>query len=372
MKAVILVGGEGTRLRPVTCLNPKPMLPLMNRPFMHNFISWLMSHGLKDIIFTACYLPRPFIDYFGKGEKFGIDIAYETEKVPLGTCGAVKNVEKYLKGSGQFMVFNGDILSSLDLTDMINFHKSKRADITISLTSVEDPTAYGLVPIDSEGRVREFLEKPGRDQIVTNLINAGTYIMEPRILDLAPAGKNYSFERGLFPAALEKGFRIYGYVSSAYWLDVGTPEKYLAAHHDIGLGKIEFDYPYPEIEPGIYGGTNVSYNRESFSKGPVVIGDNTVIEKGAKIEPLTTIGKNCHIASGARLCGCVIFNNCRIGKGSQVSGSIISNSVTLGNDVIVEGCSIIGDNTQIKDGNILKNGIKININSKIVRGQIFF
>lgn len=372
MKAVILVGGEGTRLRPITCLNPKPMLPLMNRPFMYNFTSWLRSHGLADIIFTACYLPRQFLDYFGSGEKFGFNITYETEKTPLGTCGAVKNVEKHIKGSGSFMVFNGDILTSLNLTDMIDFHRARKADITISLTSVEDPAAYGLVPVDDEGRVKEFLEKPGRDEIVTNLINAGTYIMEPHVLDLAPAGKNYSFERGLFPLALEKGFRIYGYISDAYWLDVGTPQKYLAAHHDIGLGKIEFDYPYPEIEPGIFAGNNVRCSSRNFSGEPVVIGDNTIIEEGAKIAPLTTIGENCFIASGAHVSGCVIFNNCRIGKGSQVTDSIISNGVIIGENVMVEGCSVIGDNTRIGDENILKNGIKININSKISRGQISF
>ncbi|MCJ7665867.1 MAG: NDP-sugar synthase, partial [Actinobacteria bacterium] len=239
MKAVILVGGEGTRLRPVTYLNPKPMLPLMNRPFMYSFVSWLKSHGLTDIVFSTGYLPGIFNDYFGDGSSFGLDLTYITEDSPLGTCGAVKNVEKYLD-RGSFMVFNGDIFTSLDLTEMKKFHKQKGADITIALTPVEDPTSYGLVPIDDEGRVKEFLEKPNPDQIVTDLINAGTYIIEPHLLDLAPAGEKYSFERGLCPTALKEGYKVYGYVSNSYWLDVGTPEKYLAAHHDIALGNIKY------------------------------------------------------------------------------------------------------------------------------------
>ncbi|MDZ7836779.1 MAG: nucleotidyltransferase family protein [Actinomycetota bacterium] len=248
MKAVILVGGKGTRLRPITYLNPKPMLPLVNRPFMHNFIDRLKSHGIKDIIFSTGYLPSVFKNYFGDGSRLGVNITYVVEDSPLGTCGAVKNVEKYLEKE-RFMVFNGDILTSLNLTDMIGYHEQKKSDITISLTPVEDPSAYGLVPIDRDGRVTEFLEKPSEEEITTDLINAGTYIIEPRVMDMVPQGVNYSFERGLFPKALAEGYNIYGFRSGAYWLDVGTPEKYLAAHHDILGQKIDFDFPYPRRNP---------------------------------------------------------------------------------------------------------------------------
>jgi len=180
VKAVILVGGKGTRLRPITYLNPKPMLPLVNRPFMYNFIHWLKSHGIEDIIFSMGYLPSIFKEYFGDGSRFGVNITYVVEDRPLGTCGAVKNTEKHL-GGGAFMVFNGDILTSLNLTDMARYHQQKKSDITISLTPVEDPTAYGLVPTDKQGRVTKFLEKPSEEEITTNLINAGTYIIEPRV-----------------------------------------------------------------------------------------------------------------------------------------------------------------------------------------------
>ena len=371
MKAVILVGGQGTRLRPVTLLNPKPMLPLMNRPFMYSFLMWLKSHGLTDIVFSTCYLPKIFKDYFGDGKDFGLKLKYIIEDSPLGTCGAVKNVESYLDGKS-FMVFNGDILTSLDLTDMKRFHKEKGADITISLTPVEDPTAYGLVPTEDDGRVKEFLEKPSSDQIVTNLINAGTYIIEPHLLELAPAGEKYSFERGLFPTALKKNYKIYGYVSNSYWLDVGTPEKYLAAHHDIALGKIKYDYPYPELRDEIYLGKNVKHQPESFKSGPVLVGDGTIIEPGALVMPLSVIGNNCRIDSGTVVAGAVIFDNCRIGKDCHIKDSIISHNVEIGANVSIGGVAVIGDNTKIAKGNILTGGIKININSSIEEDEIKF
>jgi len=371
LKAVILAGGEGTRLRPLTCLNPKPMLPLLNRPFMHNFISWLKFYGLRDIILSTCYLPDIFLKYFGDGDSVGVKLTCITESSPLGTCGAVKNVEKYLDGSS-FMVFNGDILTSLNLKDMISFHKQKNADITISLTPVEDPTSYGLVPVDSKQRVKEFLEKPRQEEIKTNLINAGTYIIEPHIMDLAPKGKKYSFERGLFPDALSRGYKIFGFVSGSYWLDVGTHEKYLLAHHDMLERKVNFKFPCREVFQNIYIGKGAKFSKENFVSGPVLVGEGTVIEKGAKILPLTVIGKNCSIFSGCEISRSVVFDNCKIHKNCHIASSIISKNVTIGENVKVSDTSIIGDNSTIGNDNILKNGIRININSKIDAGQITF
>ncbi|MCJ7665317.1 MAG: NDP-sugar synthase, partial [Actinobacteria bacterium] len=240
------------------------------------------------------------------------------------------------------------------------------------LTPVEDPTSYGLVPIDDEGRVKEFLEKPDPDQIVTDLINAGTYIIEPHLLDLAPASEKYSFERGLFPTALKEGYMVYGYVSSSYWLDVGTPEKYLAAHHDIALGNIKYEYPYPELRDEIYLGKNIKYREESFESGPTVVGDGTIIEPGARVMPLSVIGNNCHIGPGTVISGAVLFDNCRTGKDCHITDSIISHNVDIGDSVRISGISVIGDNTKIGNGNVLSGGIKININSNIEKEQIKF
>jgi len=371
LKAVILAGGKGTRLRPLTYQNPKPMLPLVNRPFIYSFVSWLKFYGLKDIILSTCYLPEVFLKCFGDGSGIGVKLTYVTESAPLGTCGAVKNVEKYLD-NGSFMVFNGDVLTSLNLKDMISFHRQKKADITISLVPVEDPTSYGLVPVDNESRVKEFLEKPNWEEITTNLINAGIYIIEPDVMKLVPSGENYSFERGLFPKALSKGYKIYGFESDSYWLDVGTPEKYLAAHHDILDKKINFEFPYREVFQNVYIGKEAKYSRENFTSGPVVVGEATIIEKGTKVLPLTVIGKNCYISSGCKISGCVIFDNCKIGNNCCIKDSIISRNVKIGENVKIEDVSVIGDGSIVGRDNVLKNGIKININSKITAGQITF
>ena len=371
MKAVILVGGKGTRLRPITYLNPKPMLPLVNRPFMHNFINWLKLHGIEDIIFSMGYLPSIFKQYFGDGSKFGVNITYVIEERPLGTCGAVKNAEKHL-GDKAFMVFNGDILTSLNLTQMISYHQKKKSDITISLTPVEDPSAYGLVPTDKQGRVIEFLEKPSEEEITTNLINAGTYIIEPKIMDLAPEGENYSFERGLFPQALSLGRKIYGFRSQDYWLDVGTPQKYLDAHHDILGKKVDFDFPYKQDSRGLYIADKVKCDESNFVSGPVAIGQGTILEPGAKVLPLSVIGDNCYISSETEISGSILFNHCRVGRGSVIKDSILSKNVKIDQNVRVEGLSLIGDNSIIGKNNVLKKGIKININSRIQSGQIEF
>jgi len=371
VKAVILVGGKGTRLRPITYVNPKPMLPLINRPFMHNFIDWLKMHGIEDVIFSMGYLPSMFRQYFGDGSRFGVNITYVLEEKPLGTCGAVKNAERYLDDN-PFMVFNGDILTSLDLTRMGDYHKQKKSDITISLTPVDDPTAYGLVPTDMEGRVTEFLEKPSEEEISTDLINAGTYVIERHIMDLVPKGENYSFERGLFPMALSEGYKIYGFRSDDYWLDVGTPQKYLAAHHDILDKKISSNFYYEKDKGGIYLSGKVKSDDSNFVSGPVVVGHGTIIEAGAKIMPLTVIGDNCYISSGAVISGSVLFNHCRIGKGSVIKDSILAKNVKVEENVRIEGLSLIGDNSIIGKNNVLKNGIKININSRVNSGQINF
>lgn len=371
MKGVILAGGKGTRMRPLTYTTAKPMLPLINRPFMEHFILRLKSFGINEIILSTCYLPDAFYDYFGNGKKFGVKLIYVSEDSPMGTCGAVKNVEKYLENE-TFYVFNGDILTNLNLKSMISYHKSKKADITISLVAVEDPTAYGLVPIDKNGKVKEFLEKPSLEEINTNLINAGTYIIEPHILGHVPERENYSFERELFPKALKLGYKIFGFVSNAYWLDVGTPEKYMTAHIDILDKKIPLNISYKRVYPNIYIGEGSKYVKDNLAVGPIIIGENTTLNEGVRILPFSVIGKNCKISDGASISESIIFDNCRIGKNCIIRNSIIASNVIVGDNVKIEGNSIVGENSTIESNNILKNGIKINVNSIINESVISF
>jgi len=371
LKGVILAGGKGTRMFPLTNLTPKPMLPLISKPFMEYFVTRLKSFDINEIILSTGYLPNAFTSYFGDGSKFGIKLSCVAEETPLGTCGAVKNVERYL-GNKAFMVFNGDVLTTINLREMISFHKNKKADITIALTPVEDPTAYGLVPVDKDNRVKEFLEKPSMEEINTNLINAGTYIIEPHIMGHVPAGENYSFERELFPEVLQLGYKIFGFVSNDYWLDLGTPGKYISAHMDILDRKVPFDFPYKKVYPNIYIGEGTDYVKDNLTTGPVVVGENTKIGAGAKLLPLTVIGSNCAISSGTSISESIIFDGCIIGRDCIISNSIIAKNVKINDNVKIEGGSIIGDNSTIEENNHLKNGIRINVNSLISEGQVSF
>ncbi len=323
MQAVILVGGEGTRLRPITYTIPKPLIPLMNRPFLTVQFELCRQHGITDIILSTSYLSSIFEEAFGEGEGLGVKLTYVTEESPLDTCGAVKNVEQYI--NGPFMVFNGDVLTDLDLTRMIEHHRDKGSVTTISLTPVEDPSAYGLVPLDGEGRVLDFLEKPGPDdEIVTNLINAGTYVIEPGLLARVPECERHSFERQFFPGLLSEGQPVYGFPSDAYWLDIGTPAKYLQAHMDILDHLIPFGFSGTEIERGVW------------------VEEGTVIEDGALVSAPTVIGRDCHIRAGAIIRGhSVLGDGCCIAPEAVIERSVLLEGVRVGEESVVDG-SILG------------------------------
>ncbi len=369
MKAVILVGGQGTRLRPLTCTTPKPMLPLANIPFLEYVISLLKSHGIREIILSTSYLPEVFEKHIALHE-LGVELTYITEEEPLGTGGAVKNVEHLLDDT--FVVFNGDILTNLNITQLIEYHKAKKAKATLTLTSVEDPTAYGLVPLDTRGHVLEFLEKPSWDEVTTDLVNAGTYVLEPDVLKYAPEGENYSFERGLFPTLLEKGELVFGFPSSAYWLDIGTPQKYLKAHHDILEGKVQLEVDGEEIKPRVWIGKGTEISSKATVFGPTIIGDNCKIHDHATVFGHTTIGNNCEIREGVRLEGCVLYNGCRIDESAVVRNSILGRKLELGKRVHVEEVAVLGDRMVVKDENYFKKGIRIWPETEIEAGRIKF
>ena len=231
MIALILIGGAGTRLRPFTCDYPKPLLPVLNRPFLEYQFDVLKRHGVRDIVLCTAYKPGLFHRMLGDGRSRGLRLRWVHEDRPLGTGGAVKNAQSRIKETT--LVLNGDILHTLDVSAFLRFHRRVRADLSIALTRVKDPTLYGLVETDPSGRVRRFLEKPSWDEIVTNAINAGAYLFEPSVVARIPPGVNYSLERSLFPHMLEDGARLFGYVSRGYWMDIGTVEKYLQVHIDI-------------------------------------------------------------------------------------------------------------------------------------------
>jgi mannose-1-phosphate guanylyltransferase len=342
MQAIILVGGEATRLRPLTCNTPKSMVPVLNIPFLEHVIKYLGGHGIKEIILAQGHLPKPMDDYFQDGSRFGVTLTYSLENKPMGTGGAVKNAERLLRDT--FLVLNGDVFTDLDITAMLKFHRERQSKVTISLTPVEDPTAFGLIESSSDGRITRFLEKPSWDQVTTNLINAGAYIMDKEMLKRIPTNTSYSFERQLFPQLLEESEPLYAFFSPSYWIDIGTPTKYLQLHRDLLRGEVK---GYSFVQGKIVKiGQGCSIHPETQLIGPAIIGDNCVISRGVKIFGPTIIGpgniigedtiieesvtwqKN-QFGSKVNLKQCIIANDCLVNDSTYAEKSVIGDHVTI-------------------------------------------
>ena len=371
MKGAMLVGGFGTRLRPLTITTPKPMLPLVNIPFLQIELEHLRNHGVDEVVLSTGYLPAVFDEYFGDGSRLGIKLSHVTEDKPLGTCGAIKNVADHL-GDEPVIVCNGDILTDLDIGALVEYHRRKGAVVTITLTPVEDPTAYGLVPLDDDGRIKEFLEKPSWDQVVTNMINAGTYVLDPAVLEQVPPGENYSFERQLFPDLLEQGEPLYGFPSECYWLDLGTPRKYLSAHHDILDGKIKVPFKGEEIAENVFVGRDVEIHGDARLQGPVLLGDNVRIGAGAQVGDQTCIGNGVRVGAEARIQGAVILDDVTLGEGCAVECGIVGRGTSLGDGVRVAEYSVLGDNIEAGEENEFLRGIRVWPSTVIEAGRIKF
>jgi len=354
MKAVILVGGEATRLLPLTCNIPKAMVPVLNIPFLEHVIRYLNEHRVRDIILAQGYLLESIESYFGDGSQLGVKLSYTVEDTPLGTAGAVKNGERYLDET--FLVLNGDIFTDLDITAMIGTHREKKAKVTIALTPVDDPTSYGLIETTAESRVTRFLEKPSWSQVTTKMINAGTYVVESEVLSQIPPQVNFSFERDLFPLLLEQGEPIYAYPSAAYWMDIGTPEKYLQLHRDLLSGKSS-QYTFASGEEVLIGGqSHIQVTAEV--KGTVVIGDNCSIGGGVKLIGPVVIGSGCTILEDAVIEESIIWRNAWLGRGVKLKSSIVADNCCLNANSIIEG-SILGDKVTVGSGSKLEPGSKI-------------
>lgn len=320
MKALFLAGGLGTRLKPITNELPKPMVPIMGKPLLERNIEKLKRHGITEIILSTCYKPQIIEDYFGDGSKLGVRISYIAEDRPLGTAGAIKNAQKYIDDT--FLVFNADILSDIDVSDMIRQHRKRGAQVTIAVTRVANPSAYGVIEYDENGFVTAFKEKPRPHESRSNLINAGTYIFEPQVLDEIPGGRAVSVERETYPLLLQKGYRIAVYDRCSYWLDLGTPEKYLKAHKDIlrgyhSIGGIDFDENRRHIS------RTSRISRTARVIGPVYIGEDVVIGPLAVVGPDTVLGDGSYVGMGAKVIGSVSWDHAHVGSGAKVVNSMI-------------------------------------------------
>ncbi len=348
MRAVILLGGLGTRLRPLTCTVPKPMLPVVNKPFAAYQLELLKRHRIREVTFCLSYLPRLFKDYFGNGKRWGLRINYAIEKEALGTAGAIRNALKNINIREPFIVFNGDILTDLDLTQLFSFHRVKKSFATIALTPVQDPTLYGLVELSLDGRIKRFIEKPNIKEVYSNTINAGTYIFDPGILQHIPDGVPYSAERKLFPSLLDKGIPMYGFVNNTYWLDIGTADKYLKAHFDILSNFKKWKVLGRRIKKNIWAGPNCSLSRTISVDGRLSLGRGVRIKESVEVNGSVSIGDNCIIGRGVSLSDCVVLNKVQIRDGVKIEKSLI------GNNCIINENAYIGEGACLGDGTIIK------------------
>ncbi|HEX2109247.1 MAG TPA: NDP-sugar synthase [Rubrobacteraceae bacterium] len=354
MKGVILVGGQGSRLRPITYDVPKAMIPLRNRPFMGYMMDFLRAGGLEGAVLSLGYLPDPIQGYLEGQDLNGFSIDYAVEDHALGTAGGIKNAEEYLGGE-PFVVVNGDVLSGMDLRVAIERHKESDALATIVLISVEDPTAYGLVEVDHDMLVHRFLEKPAADEVTTNLVNAGIYVMQPEVLSMIPGNQEVSIEREIFPYLQAEG-RLRAYVSSSYWRDIGTPRSYLAASHDVLSGAVgaKEDFDYLHVGPTVVAGKGVKV------LPPVSISAGCVLENGATVGSRSSLGRYCRIGEGAVVEGSILFDGAEIEANAVVRGSVIGPRARVGQEAIVRGLSVLGASCVVGEGNVLDQGIRIN------------
>jgi len=335
VKAIILVGGEGTRLRPLTYSTVKAMVPVLNKPFIEHVIRYLNKHNIHDIVLAMGYKPDSIVDYFGNTNKLGAKLVYSVEESPLGTAGAVKNAEKHIDDT--FFVLNGDIFTDIDLTDMLKFHRQKKSKLTIALTPVDDPTHFGVVETDADHRITRFVEKPSKKEVTTNRINAGIYILEPEILERIPQAKFCMFEREVFPALLAEGEPAFGYHTDEYWIDTGTPAKYLQLTRDLMYGKschIAFQSHCIEVHPRstIHPGAKLN--------GPVLIDKDCDIGKGVHLKGPAVIGPGCTLEDGSIIENCILWHNVKVGRGAILRDCIVAGDNHIEDNSRIEGTAI--------------------------------
>lgn len=339
MQALILAGGEGTRLRPLTVYTPKPVMPIANRPFLFYQIDLLKRAGVKDIALALVYQPNKIDDIFGDGQEYGVQIRYVVETVSLGTAGAYKNAAG---DAGQTtVVFNGDIISDVNLRDVIAFHQEQKAVATIMLTPVENPAPFGVVETDQEGRVIRFLEKPKPDETTSKTINAGIYILEPQVLNYITSGEKFSFEYQLFPALLAANEPVYAYPYSGYWADIGTPQRYLQTNLDLLKGRVKSF----KLE-------RYKFQFQGDGETPQ-IDKLSVVDRSCTIKPgvviiNSVVGPNCFIEDRARIENSVLLAGARVGKASEVRNSILGKSAIIGRFAKVE-TAVLGDKSSLTD-----------------------
>ena len=356
MKAVVMAGGEGTRLRPLTSNQPKPMVPVVGKPCMEHIIELLRTHGFEDVVVTVAFLPQAIRSYFGDGENMGMRIEYSVEESPLGTAGSVRLAAGKLDDT--FLVLSGDALCDVDLTKLVEFHKEREASVTIGLKSVENPLEFGIVVTDSEGRVERFLEKPSWGQVFSDTINTGIYVLEPEVLNHVPTDRPYDFSKELFPLLLEMGRPIYGLPLEGYWQDIGDLDQYRQANFDALDGHVDLSIQGVRLRGNVFAGEGVEFDLDAV-EGPAYIGNYCRISPEATVAPYSILGNSVTLRDGARTSRTVIDSSTHVGTSAIVEGAVIGRNCDLRAHVRIHEGVAIGDEVTIGAEAEVMPGVRI-------------
>jgi mannose-1-phosphate guanylyltransferase/phosphomannomutase len=369
MKAVIMAGGEGTRLRPLTSLRPKPMVPIVNRPVMEHIVGLCHWHHVDEVVATLQFMPQVIRDFFGDGEEWGVSLEYAIEDKPMGTAGSVKNAQALI-GDEPFLVISGDALTDVDLTDVVEFHKAKGGSVTIVLKHVPDPLEFGVVITAEDGRIERFLEKPTWGQVFSDTINTGIYVLDPCVFDLIPAEGQFDFSADLFPLLMEQGHKLYGYITDAYWADIGSLAGYVQAHVDVLDGKVGIYIPGVKAANSVWVGEGADIDPDARIGDHVVIGSNVKIRAGAEIGDYSVIGDSCLVGIEAKVDHSVVWSDSFLGGGSAVRGAVICRRVDVRARATVEAGAVVGDETMVGQGALVGPDVAVFPYKRIEPGAV--
>ncbi len=357
MKAVIMAGGEGTRLRPLTSNAPKPMLPLANRPMMEHIVDLLKKHGFDDIVVTVAFMANQIRNYFGNGSELGVRMVYATEEEPLGTAGSVRNAMAEL--DEPFLVISGDVLTDVDLSQLVAFHEQRKAMATIGLVRVDDPLEFGIVITRDDGSIERFLEKPTWGEVFSDTINSGIFVLEPDIFDYIAPNQSVDFSGEVFPNLLVDGKPLFGAVADGYWEDVGTVEAYMRAHKDVLDGKVQVDVPGFQMSEGVWIGEGSEIHPDASIAGFAVIGPNARVDAGARLGDYTVVGTNVRVGAGADLVRVVVHDNAFLGEGVRLRGTVVGRSCDLRRGARCDDGAILGDECFVGENALIGAGVKV-------------
>ena len=358
MRAVVMAGGEGTRLRPMTANQPKPLLPIVNKPIMEHVLRLLRRHGLTETVVTVQFLASLIRNYFGDGDELGMSLDYATEVEPLGTAGSVKNAEDRLRGE-PFVVISGDALTDIDLTALTEYHKSNGALVTVCLKRVPNPLEFGIVITDEDGRIDRFLEKPTWGQVFSDTANTGIYVMEPEVFDYVAEGQVVDWSADVFPKLLAEGAPLFGYVAEGYWEDVGTHESYIRAQADVLNRLVDVEIDGFELSEGVWVAEGAEVDPGAVINGPVYIGDYAKVEAGAELREYTVLGSNVVVKSGAFLHRAVIHDNVFIGPQTNLRGCVVGKNTDIMRAARIEEGAVVGDECVVEEEAFLSHGVKV-------------